>query len=332
MQWKIFITLLFLLQFSLLPFVYAQETPVITILSPEDGVTYGPWSDTYFDYPRTGGKAHHIRVKLELNEDVAYYRIQRNNMWIEYANDQQQTDAQPEDAVVDFAPDDLEPLDLVGYLSAVQDIRAVAYDEAGNEIGEDHAEFYLAVDLDDYYEILTSEPGFAETFAIRDEDLATADIAREQINVAEDFFSITREVMYITVRNRFTDETEQHTRIVLSIEPLISDAVGQKVSLYTFIPKDIVSSLNDMTLEGDYRVINVDPVMMWNFAASGETTSFSFDVNEKLANDDAGQISTVVVSDVEIEKTRWYFLLPLILPIILLFSIVYFSRFKRRAK
>jgi hypothetical protein len=311
------LTLCFLIIVSL---VSAQ----ITITYPEDGVTYGPWSDTYIDYARTEGKAHEFQMRVAIDDlAVSYYNIMRYGEIVREAR----PDATQGD-IMNFAADDLEPMTLIGFLSAVQDFEVIAYDVDGNELGRDSIEFYIAVDLDDYYDIIASEEGFADEFVIREADLGLVDITMEEIEVAEGFFSVSRVFTYITVQNRFTDETEEHTRVRVTVEPLIPGALGQEVELYTFIPKQIVETLNDMTLEGDYNVIDVDPVMMWNFAAT-DTTTMEFDVHEKLEQEALKEISTITVSDVEVERTYWYFLIPLVLPILLLFGIVYFNRFKK---
>jgi hypothetical protein len=290
----------------------------ITITYPEDGVTYGPWSETYIDYARTEGKAHEFQMQVAIdNPAIAYYTIERYGALV-----REVTFDGTEGDVVHFAPDDLEPMTLVGFLSAVQDFTVVAYDDAGNEIGQDTIEFYIAVELEDYYEILESEPGFADEFVVRDEDLSSIDVTIEEIEVTEGF--------YVTVRNRFTDETEEHTRVKVTIEPRIPGAADVMLDVYAFIPKEVVETLSGMTLEGEYNVIDVDPVMMWNFAAGEDTNSFEFDVNERLEEEAIREISTVAVSDVEVSRTKWYFLIPLVAPIVLLFGIVYFSKFKRR--
>ncbi|PIN79380.1 hypothetical protein COV16_04540 [Candidatus Woesearchaeota archaeon CG10_big_fil_rev_8_21_14_0_10_34_8] len=317
------LTISLMLILFLLPLSIAQE---IQILFPEDSVTYGPWSDTYFDYPRTGGKAHHIRVNVDVGENVAYYRISRNGELINYANNVTQKDAVPDDYVVDFDPDDLEPLDMIGYLSAEQKLEVTAYDKDNNEIGSDSVTFYIAVNLDDYYEILESEESFAEDFAIREEDLGFVDVTMEEIESTSLFYTVTNKITYLTVKNRFTNENEEHTRITITIEPKNKGAVGKLVNLYSFIPKKVVGHLNSLTLEGKYAVIDADPVMMWNFVAVNEPTTIEFDVNEHIPTN---EISAVAVSDIDIEKTSWYFLIPLIVPIVLLFGIVYFSRFKK---
>ncbi|MFA6888674.1 MAG: hypothetical protein WC254_04210, partial [Candidatus Woesearchaeota archaeon] len=99
---KIFIVVTLLILF--LPVLYAQE---VKILFPENEVTYGPWSDTYFDYPRTGGKAHHIRIQMDVGENVAYYRLMRNNEWVQYVNNATMVDAVPTDSIIDFKATDL---------------------------------------------------------------------------------------------------------------------------------------------------------------------------------------------------------------------------------
>jgi hypothetical protein len=296
----------------------------MTITYPEDGVTYGPWSDTYIDYARTGGKAHEFRMQVTIDDpNVAYYNIVR------YGEIVREVSAEGEGDIMNFAADDLEPMTMIGFLSAIQDFEVIAYDVDANELGRDSIEFYIAVALEDYYEVVESEPGFADAFVIREEDFGSVGVTVEQVEVTEDFFSVSKTVTYTTVLNRFTGETEEHTRVRLTVTPLIPGAADFSLDLYAFIPKEVVETLNDMTLEGNYEVIDTDPVMMWNFAAVEEPQTFEFDVHETLEEEAIREISTVAVSDVEVERTNWYFMIPLVLPIAMLFGIVYFNRFKK---
>ena len=316
-------------------FLFLLATTVsaqITILFPENDVTYGPWSDTYFDYPKTGGKAHHIRLHVDVDEAVAYYRVMRNQEWVQYTNNEKQNDAVPDDAIVDFEPTDLEPLDMVGYLSAMQEVTVIAYDEDNNELGMDTVVFYLAVDLDDYYELIDTGSAIATRPAISDEDLAEIAVTKQQIETTEAFFTVTKTVTRITVKNLFTDETEEHTRVHVTIEPKSKGAMSTLINVYSIIPKEIVEHLNSLTIAGDYSVLDPDPIMMWNFAATEDPITVEYDIDAPLSETEIEKISIVAIADIEAEKTQLYFLIPLVIPIILLFGIVYFNRFKQHAR
>ncbi len=325
--------ILFLLSLLLIltPTSLAQEkedTP-ITILFPEDNVTYGPWSDTYFDYPRTGGKAHHIRLNLSVDEKVAYYRIMRNNELVRYVGNVSLADAVADNTIIEFTPDDLQPLDLIGYLSALQNLTVIAYDETGNELGIDTAVFYIAVNLDDYYELLSSEGEIATSYAITPDALDGVFVSEDIIASSSEFFVLKQYITQIIVRNRFTGKEENHTRIRLTLKPAMVAAFGQDVNVYTYIPKDIVATLHNLTLTGNYSVINADPLMMWHFVAVEETETLEYDINIPINTEEGDEIVPIAVSAVEDTKTSWYFLIPLVIPIILLFAIVYFSRFRK---
>lgn len=307
-----------------LPLTFAQE---IKILFPENEVTYGPWSDTYFDYPRTGGKAHHIRIKVDVGDNVAYYRIMRNNEWVQYLNNATMADAVPTDSIIDFKPTDSEPLDLIGYLSALQNLTAVAYDENNHEIGRNSVVFYLAVNLDDYYELLSSEGQIASGFTVDESAVSRIAVSEDIVEISSQLFSVKKYVSPITVRNRFTDEVESHTRIEIVVKPLFETA--RDISVYTVIPKSVVATLHDLTLTGNYTVLDADPVMMWGFAAVNSPQKVEYDVNLPLNTEEAGEIVPIAITHVNLEKSGWYFIIPLVIPIVLLFGIVFFSRFKK---
>lgn len=323
------LSILVLLFFLLLPFVSAQTSP-ITLNFPENDVTYGPWSDTYFDYPRTGGKAHHIRLNVSVGDDVAYYRIMRNNEWVQYVGNRTMQDAVSDNAIIEFRPDDLEPLDLIGYLSALQNLSVIAYDEAGNELGSDSAVFYIAVNLDDYYEILSSEGEVALSHTFTPDALERVAISQEVALASTKLFTLKQYIAQITVRNKFTGELENHTRVRLTLKPALAASFGNAVDLYTYLPKEIVATLNNLTLTGNFSVIDADPLMMWHFAAVEETETVEYDVTVPIHTEEAEEIVPIVVSAIEGTKTSWYFMIPLVIPIILLFAIVYFSRFKKK--
>lgn len=322
-------SVLFFMMLLSLPAVFSQA---ITLNFPEDGVTYGPWSETYFDYPRTGGKAHHLRLNVSVGEDVAYYRIMRNNEWVQYVGNTSMQDAVSDNSIIEFSSDDLAPLDLIGYLSAFQNVSVIAYDIAGNEIGQDSAIFYIAVNLDDYYELLSSEGEQTSSYLVRQEDLDRVTVSQQEYQTSSAFFTVKKYVTTITVRNKFTGEEEEHTRIRFSVKPAIASAIGKEVSLYAVLPKEVVAHLNNLTLAGNYSVLDVDPVMMWHFSAVDTTQTVEYDVNLPLNTEETAEIVPIIISDVEDVKSQWYFYIPMVIPVILLFSIVYFSRFKKKEK
>lgn len=308
----------------LIPIAFAQE---IKILFPENEVTYGPWSETYFDYPRTQSKAHHIRINVDVGENVAYYRLMRNNEYVQYLNNATMVDAVPTDSIIDFKPDDLEPLDLIGYLSAMQNLTAIAYDAENNEIGRDTVVFYLAVNLDDYYELVSDSGKSGSTFTVDETAVSKIAVTEDIMEISSQLFSVKKYVSPVTVRNKFTDEIEEHTRVEIVVKPLFESK--RDISIYTVIPKSVVMTVNNMTLTGNYTVLDADPVMMWNFAAVNSEQRVEYDVNLPLNTEEAEEIVPIAITHVNPEKSGWYFIIPLVIPIVLLFGIVFFSRFKR---
>ena len=324
MRWLIY----FFMTMLLISCVSAGEH--ITLLYPEDLVTYGPWSDTYFFYERTQSEAHHIRIQVENSNEVAYYNIIRNDEAITYAGDQTQTDFNPDDAIVDFEPDDLEPLDLVGYLSTMNDIEVIAYNNNGEEIDRDSVTFYLAVNIGDYFDILETQPEFNSVFEITDEDLSEVEINREVYEQTSELFTITKNIIYATVKNKFTDETEEHTRVEITITPNVP---GENLILYSLIPKQVVDNVNGLTLEQEFVVEDPDPLLMWSFAQVQEPKTLTYHVNKHLSEDEAEEIKLIAVSDAEVEaKPLIYYLFPILLIPILIGTLVYFSRYQKEVK
>ena len=302
-----FIVLIMLILCAGLYSVSAQETSVISILVPEDGVTYGPWSDTYFFYPRSQSDAHHIRISVDMDEEVvSYYGLFRNGVHI-----------------ADFDSTDKEPSDLVGYLTTYNNLTVVAYDDEDNELGRDDVEFYLAVNLDDYFELIESEPEFLSEFSVTDEDLGKINVTRELYQETTKYFTVTKKIMYVNVSNKFTNDMEEHTRVTINIKPSIQ---GEEVSVYNLIPKYIVEHVNDMTLTEEFKVLDNDPLMMWHF---GDVEEITYDVNEKLTEEQLEEIKTIAVTEQLPEKSAFFYFIPLLLIPIIVGAIVYFGRFKK---
>ncbi len=327
----LFCTLLFFLLSSITVSAQETEQSFIKILFPLDEVTYGPWSDTYFDYPRTGTKAHHIRVTVNIDdENVAYYQLMRNNEYVSYTGNESHVDAISDNSIIEFKPDDLQPLDLVGYLSAFQELTAIAYAADGSEIGRDTVTFYIAVNLDDYYELVSTQEELPSTYTVDPALLAGIGTTEEIVEESSYFFTIKKTVTLITVRNRFTGETEEHTRVQYTIEPLFATAAEKAIDVYTVIPKAVVGHLGNLTLAGNYSVIDADPVMMWHFGTVQSAQTIEYDINVPVNTQGAEAIIPILIADVEGSRTSWYFLIPLVIPVVLLFAIIYFAQFKKR--
>jgi hypothetical protein len=152
-------------------------------------------------------------------------------------------------------------------------------------------------------------------------------VSEEIVEISSELFSVRKYVSPITVKNKFTGELENHTRVEIIVKPLFETA--RDISVYSVIPKSVVATLDDLTLTGNYSVIDADPVMMWHFAAVDSTQKIEYDVNLPLNTNDAQEIVPIAVTNVNTDKSGWYFIIPLVIPIVLLFGIVFFSRFKK---
>ncbi|MBI5072915.1 hypothetical protein HZA99_03785 [Candidatus Woesearchaeota archaeon] len=326
---SIFVLALFFLALPLFSARDSSSAQSIKILFPQNDATYGPWSDTYFDYPRTGGKAHHIRISVDIGDDVSYYRIMRNGEWVQYVGNRSMQDAMQNDSIIDFRSDDTEPLDLIGYLSALQNLTVVAYDKDNNQVGTDNVVFYLAVNLDDYYDLLSSGETVTSHYALRPDIADAVSVNQEQLQSSFPLFTLIQTMTSIQVKNKFTGEVENHTRVHLTVKPAVSSVLGTPADIYTVIPKEL-AAFNNLTLTGQFQVINADPVMMWHFAAVENAQDIEYDVNVPINTESVDKVVPIAITSESGVKTSWYFLIPLVIPVILLFAIVYFSRFKKK--
>ena len=310
----------------------------ITILFPEHDVTYGPWSDTYVPYPRTGGNAHVTSPQLEVNEEtVAYYVLYLNDLAIinqgNIPTDELTEvgfDFNPEDNVWDWEPNDKEPVDMYAPYSALNTLTAVAYDQNRNEIDRDEVTFFYAVNIEDYFEVLERHESGEIGFTIRPEDIEKINVEKEIVEDSTLLFEVTKEYTYLTVKNKFSGKEEEHTAIKLTITP---KTPGVDLTLYSLIPKHIAEHVNELVLEDDFTVIDPDPVMMWQFANVQEAKTLEYHVEKKLKAEEIEEIRAITVSDMAAkQKPLWYFLIPILLIPMIMFSFIYFSRYQQHHK
>lgn len=299
----------------------------ITITYPEDKVTYGPWSDSYFFYERTKSNAHHLVLEVEVDKEVAYYQISRNGEFMTY--EEEREDLSGVDLFVDFPAADTKPIDLVGYLTTLNRMEVVAFDETNTEIGRDSITFYLAVKLDDYFELLETEEEFISEFSFSDDDLDKLDMTIDTVTASNELFDITKTATYLRVRNKFTNSTDEHTRIRIDIEP--KEGVDE-YQLHGLIPKDVVETIDEMTLEKNFTVIDEDPLMVWQFSGP---QSLEFDVNSRLSTDGVDDIKVVATpfekKEVTLKtKNPLLYYIPIALVPIIAVVFVFFHRFDKK--
>lgn len=322
MRWLIYLFMIVILASS----IYAGE--FIEITHPEDGVTYGPWSESYYFEEKTEREAHHLFLKVDIDQEaVAYYNVIWNNILMEYAGGQIVEDFNPGDSIVDFAPDDLEPLSFASPATTLSTFEVIAYDTMGVEIDRDTITFYLAVNIEDYFEILESEPEFESLYRITDEDLGKVEITREVLEESSEVFTLRKSIIYVTARDRFTDEVVEHTKVVITIIP---EYPGKDLTLYSLIPKEVVDNVNEMVLEEDFVVKDPDPLMMWTFANVEETQQLTYHISKHLNSEEAEEIKMIAITEGGVEKSFIYYLIPIIAIPVILGIVIYFSRFQKR--
>ena len=69
--------------------------------------------------------------------------------------------------------------------------------------------------------------------------------------------------------------------------------------------------------------------MMWHFAEIGDVEEITYDVNEKLTEEQLEEIKTIAVTEQLPEKSAFFYFIPLLLIPIIVGAIVYFGRFKK---
>lgn len=305
-----------------------EQQKSIKILFPQHNVTYGPWSETYTFYPKTKSNAHQMRVKLTADQqNVVYYRLYNNGKPIVYAGNMQLEDFNANDNVFDFPADDLEPVTLVGPVTTLNNITAIAYDKDKNEIDRDSVVFFLAINIEDYFEVLDREDTQEVGFAIRPEDLARINVQQETVVESKDLFDVKQEFWYVKVKDKFTQNEKEHTAVRTTIIPKIP---GVNISLYTIIPKEIVESVNNLVLQQNFTVMDPDPVMLWQFANVDKAKTLEYHVEEKLRKEQIAEIKVISVpTKQDLKKPLFYFLIPVLLIPMIMFTIIYFSKYAK---
>ncbi len=290
---SVFFVMSFFLAVYMLPFAVAQDP--ITIVFPEDGVTYGPWSDTYYFSEQYQTSMHHIRMKVAVDqENVEFYRIYRNGEPFRYVGNQRLNDAMPGDEVVDFEAADSEPLDFVGNLYTMNNFTVVAYNEQKKPVGSDSVVFYLSVNLEDYFEYVTTKPAAEAKSIISSQDLQHINVTEQQYQDSTKYFTITKVARTVEVRNKITGERETHTLIQVTITPRIA---GLDMKVYNVIPKKTVEDVNGLVLTDRFTVLDPDPMVVWSFADVRASKQIMYHVNDDLSAQEIDEIDVVAVAD-----------------------------------
>ena len=291
--------------------VSAQD---IRVIFPENGVTYGPWSDSYFFFERTQSNAHNIIPNISVNtEAVDHYR-----MWW---NGEINRDSVGE--IVNYSNTDTSGRQLVGPYKAMHNLTVVGYDADGNIVDEDMVIFFLAINLDDYYDILEEGSPFLADSPISAEDLASMQVSREQYRQSVGLFTIEKTFTYITAKEKLTGEITNQTKVKISIIP--KKKLGA-FTLYSIIPKEIASSVNEVILTGNVTVLNPDPLMAWHFGAGEQ--ELEYHVTGHAVEDDLKGLKVIPLANPQ--RSKLYYFLPIFLVPVIIFFLVYFSRFQKK--
>jgi len=280
----------------------------ITITYPEDRTLFGPWSDTYVSYERTGGMAHNIVPTVDITDDVAFYRIYRNG---EIAKSN--TIEGHENA---FANDDYEPLSLYGYLPSWNNLTVIAYDPDENEIYRDTVIFWISINLDDYFELLSSE----------EVDSSVIDSSMTTETEETRYFDVVKTIYHVKVKNRFTGQEEDHTRIKVRLEPKFMVKEYSGLSLRAEVPKSIADNVNLMFLTEEFSIEEYDPLIVWSFDAEEEV---EFDITGRLTEEQLKQVS-IAPTVATMKKRLASILLLVLVPIIAVFFVFFAKHGKKR--
>lgn len=146
----------------------------------------------------------------------------------------------------------------------------------------------------------------------------------------------TADAMKITKQfEEFQKDGEIYTRITTRINP----KKGLKgMSLIEKIPKCLAKQIDYIKMDDKYRsmikVINPDPIIMWQFQEITKEDTFSYEVKGILSEECKNQIRSLGIADelgLDIEQTDYFrIILPLLLVPLLGIGFVYFHRFSER--
>ncbi len=306
---RIFFQILFVIVylFTLLSFVSAAD---IEIVFPTEG-TYGPWSGTYKTHE--GGKAHFITPSIKVNQQVVdKYELYDNGNLI---GSFEASDLNPTTAVI--TDPGLHTLVVKGYKS--------------NQVVAEHsvkADFVF-----NYFDVFKSVKELdpvVVNFEVTEEDFANIEATLEDYQKTMKHVELKKSFIHLTVKDKFTGEEKENTLVVIKIK--VDEAV-KDLKVYELIPKTIAQHINNLTLTGNYTIIEEDPLIVWNFAnvdtAAVKELEASYAVNDFVLEEDFEDVKTIPIAEIKPKRTYLYYLLPLLLIPIIVFIVIYFGKFQK---
>lgn len=102
----------------------------------------------------------------------------------------------------------------------------------------------------------------------------------------------------------------------------------KNMQVFEYIPKSIANSVDELNIQGDYQVLEEDPLIMWEYEEleAGEEEETSYEVNKAVKEE---KPENAVCVDCAKKKKSYSFLIPLLLIPIIVFGFILFERMQR---
>lgn len=304
--------------FSLMFFLFTLFFLAPAVLSVDIEITYptpgsfDPAGSTYQEYQ--GGKAHFLTPKITINQEVidTYEFYDNNNLIGTF----QASDTEPTTAVI--TEPGLHTLAVKGL-------------KDGQIIEEDSVEVDFVFEYFDVVDSINEEdPVELPAAGVTNSDLEEIGATEEEYQETMKHVQIKKELIHITVKDKFTGEEKENTMIIVKAS---ADNQVQELKIYELIPKNIAEHVNDVILTGDYTIINPDPLIVWTFAGveTSEIKNFeaTYAVEDFVLEEDLEEIKTIPIAQIKPPKKYLYYLIPIILVPLIVILFVYFNRFQK---
>ncbi|MBI3032106.1 hypothetical protein HYY69_01415 [Candidatus Woesearchaeota archaeon] len=301
------VNLLFVFTLLLLPSVLSAD---IEIVFPAEG-TYGPWSGTYKTHE--SGKAHFITPNIIVNKEVIdNYELYDNG-----------------NLIGSFEASDVNPTTAVIIDPGLHTFVAKGY-KNNQVVGEVQVKTDFVFNYFDVFKSVKELDPVVVSFEVTEEDFAQIDANLEDYQKTMEHVTLKKSFIHVTVKDKFTGEEKENTLVVVKIS--IDEAV-KDLKVYELIPKTVAQHINNLTLMGNYTILEEDPLVVWTFAgidaSAVKELEVSYAVNDFVLEEDFEEVKTIPIAEIKPKKTYLYYLLPLLLVPIIIFIVIYFGKFQK---
>lgn len=301
------IILLVFCSLFLLPIVSAAD---IEIVFPVEG-TYGPWSGTYKTHE--SGKAHFITPSIKVNQQaIDKYELYDNG-----------------NLIGGFEASDLNPTTAVITDPGLHTFVVKGY-KNNQVIAEDKVKTDFVFNYFDVFKSVKELDPVAVNFDVTEDDFANIDATLEEYQKTMEHVELKKSFIHLTVKDKFTGEEKENTLVVVKIK---LDSTVKDLKVYEKIPKTVAQHVNNLTLIGNYTILEEDPLIVWSFAnidtAAIKELEVSYAVNDFVLEEDFEDVKTIPIAEIKPKKTYLYYLLPLLLIPIIVFIVIYFGKFQK---